>query len=90
MLLRDLDSVAGNFRLLRSHGVRIALDDFGTENSSLTYLQELPVDILKIDRSFATKLKPGAAMESLASTIPVSMKCSLCRKKPLRADLYGR
>jgi diguanylate cyclase (GGDEF)-like protein len=69
MLLRDLESAARNFQLLRSHGVRIALDDFGTGYSSLTYLQELPVDILKIDRSFICTLEPGYAMESLASTI---------------------
>ena len=69
VLLNDLESVAGNFRILRSHGVRIALDDFGTGYSSIEYLQELPVDILKIDRAFISRLEEGDVVESLASTI---------------------
>ncbi|MBO4405496.1 MAG: EAL domain-containing protein [Alphaproteobacteria bacterium] len=41
-----------NLGFLRSRGVKIALDDFGTEYSTLSFLQELPVDIVKIDRKF--------------------------------------
>ncbi len=51
-LLSDLESSVGALRTLKDLGVGIAIDDFGTGYSSLSYLKQLPVDIVKIDRSF--------------------------------------
>jgi len=52
----DLDYLAEELKFFRSHGITIAIDDFGTGSSSLTLPLQLPVDELKIDRLFLSKI----------------------------------
>lgn len=51
-VITDVETAAKTMNALRQQGFRFAIDDFGTGYSSLRYLQQLPLDILKIDRSF--------------------------------------
>jgi EAL domain-containing protein (putative c-di-GMP-specific phosphodiesterase class I) len=51
-MMQDTTAVVQNLHALKALGLRIALDHFGTGYSSLAYLEQLPIDILKIDRSF--------------------------------------
>ena len=55
--------------MLRASGVRIAIDDFGTGYSSLSRLRDLPVDILKIDRSFVQDIPHGKGAGTMVSAI---------------------
>lgn len=64
-LLEDVREIAARLELLRRHGVRVSIDDFGTGYTSLSSLRELPVDILKIDRTYTD----GDRFESLVKLI---------------------
>ncbi len=67
-LLR-LDEVVEKIRVLQSLGITFALDDFGTGYSSLSYLKRLPINKLKIDKSFIKDLTVDAQDEALATSI---------------------
>jgi diguanylate cyclase (GGDEF)-like protein len=67
-LLDDSGWTVRTLRVLRSAGVQVAIDDFGTGYSSLSRLSQLPVDTLKIDRSFTSRL-PEPSGYTLVSTI---------------------
>ncbi|MCB1138946.1 MAG: EAL domain-containing protein [Leptospiraceae bacterium] len=62
-------SILEQLHLLRSEGVQIAIDDFGVGYSSLSYLKDLPVDRLKIDRSFIAGLPADNNLSAIVNTI---------------------
>ena len=61
MLIGDREIAVQRLQALKALGLKIAIDDFGKEYSSLTYLKDLPVDTLKVDQSFVEGLTRGAA-----------------------------
>ncbi|MEX6502855.1 bifunctional diguanylate cyclase/phosphodiesterase [Pseudomonas zhanjiangensis] len=69
VLLENVEQCIANMQALKAHGVRFAIDDFGTGYSSLTYLKRLPLDRLKIDRSFTWDMERQANGLMLVQTI---------------------
>jgi diguanylate cyclase (GGDEF)-like protein len=68
-IMRDVAAVVPQLTALKATGVRIAIDDFGTGYSSLAYLQRLPVDTLKIDRSFISAMADSSESRTLIRTL---------------------
>ena len=67
-LMQDVESAIVRLRAIRALGVRIAVDDFGTGYSSLGYLQQFPVDCLKIDKSFTNTITNSSESKALVKT----------------------
>ncbi len=76
-LLYDLQETIEKLQALRSHGVGVALDDFGTGYSSLAYLRDLPLDQLKIDKSFIAELGDETEHPLVESIIDIGRNMGL-------------
>ncbi|AGF51101.1 slr2077 [Synechocystis sp. PCC 6803] len=69
VLIQHLEIVAECLKKIKSHGIKISIDDFGTGYSSLSYLYRLPVNYLKIDRSFINQITEDSPSQSIVKTI---------------------
>ena len=76
ILMQRVEGVMPTLEALRRIGVRLAIDDFGTGYSSLSYLSSLPIDSLKIDRSFVDGMREGSNNAEIVRAI-VSLGASL-------------
>ena len=89
VLMQRVDEVAQVLRELRQMGVHISIDDFGTGYSSLSYLKRMPIDALKIDRSFVHDLlEDGTVVDGEGAEI-VSTIINLAHNLRLRAVAEG-
>lgn len=68
-IMQDADQARRQLDTLAAAGIRLAIDDFGTGYSSLAYLQDLPTQVVKIDRSFVLKLGNGEREQSLVRSM---------------------
>ncbi len=68
-VMYDFERAQESLRLLKHFGARIALDDFGTGQSSLSYVHTLPLDRVKVDRSFIAEIESRPATRAVVKTI---------------------
>jgi len=97
VLLQDIDEATAILRGVKEAGVSIAIDDFGTGYSSLSYLKHLPVDKLKLDRTFVTGLPHNredaaitAAVIAMAHVLGVEVVAEGVEREEQRAYLVER
>jgi len=69
VLMKDIENTINKLKKLSNYGVKIAIDDFGTGYSSLNYLKKLPIDTLKIDRSFINDMHNSKEDSSIIKAI---------------------
>ncbi|MBN4049283.1 EAL domain-containing protein [Clostridium estertheticum] len=69
VLMESMDLVIKKLKILRNNNIRIALDDFGCGYSSLTYLKMLPINTIKIDKSFIDDIESEDDVKSMAGAI---------------------
>jgi len=75
LLIQDAEGTIATLRALHDMGIRLSIDDFGAEYSSLGYLKRLPINTLKIDQSFVRDIATNADDASIAKTIITLAHC---------------
>ncbi|MEX2293043.1 MAG: EAL domain-containing protein [Acidimicrobiales bacterium] len=68
-LVDDLESIGARLQVLRSLGTRVSIDDFGTGHSTLSYVRQLPIDVIKIDQSFVRDLGPEGRSVAIVDSV---------------------
>jgi diguanylate cyclase (GGDEF)-like protein/PAS domain S-box-containing protein len=79
VLMANVESTNAMLHALKGLGVQLVIDDFGTGWSSLSYLRHLPIDALKVDRSFVQEITSGSDAAPIVSAV-ISMGKSLKRR----------
>ena len=69
LLMTDFDTSAELLKRIKEIGVRISIDDFGTGYSSLRYISDLPVDVIKIDKSFTDRIIDSPKIKAIIKAI---------------------
>ena len=82
--MRDFDQASKSLQTLKALGVGISLDDFGIGYSSLSYVHRLPIDKIKIDRSFIKEVETEATCGAVVKTV-----IDLCRNLKLTCVVEG-
>jgi diguanylate cyclase (GGDEF)-like protein/PAS domain S-box-containing protein len=77
VIVVDADGAAGILRRLKALGVRILMDDFGTGYSSLSYLHRFPLDALKIDRVFVSRMENPENLELVRTIVTLARNLGL-------------
>ena len=74
VLIDDFDQVVEKLHVIKDYGIKISLDDFGTGFSSLSYLKGLPIDTLKIDKSFIDTVIDDESTQVITESIVYMVK----------------
>jgi len=89
VVLKDLEKACSNLQRLKDMGVTTTLDDFGTGYSSITYLRQMPLDCLKIDKSFIRDLEIVPGLKDCRNTNFVQAFATLARNLNLHLVAEG-